>query len=453
MFVVTLPKTAATDPAAFARKAKEAGADLVEIRADLTPDIQPFISLLPMIVSPRGTGIRLMTSLRPAYVDLQLGEEMSVSPGMKIIRSFHDFEKTPELLNLLPLMEKMRDTKADIIKIATKINSYRDLHTLDLLRDGFPAEQGRCILGMGLKAHLSRLLSPLKNTLTYTYLEEGEQSASGQVPLSLHKLTSHCKTPKIFGLLGGDGAAHSLSPLIQNMLFSLNGIDAIYSLFLTDDLDDAFDALAAREVAGFSVTSPFKQSVLRKLERLDPDAQRLGSVNTIVCEDGHYVGYARDAQGMMEGYPFLRGAASVAILGSGGVVPSVVQAVQMSGVKDIRIFARNAAARTIVAEKFAVRQFDLSELRSFQPAILISTLSEDTSVQLPMSKEKAHAIDLRYGTKTKYLQDAFDAGYKIHDGLPMLLHQAVAQFQLFTDMKPAQQSIDSVISSLPQYGK
>ncbi|TSC57372.1 MAG: hypothetical protein Greene041619_1192 [Candidatus Peregrinibacteria bacterium Greene0416_19] len=275
MFVVTLPKTATADPASFARKAKEAGADLVEVRADLTSDIQPFISPLPMIVSPRGTGIRLVTLLRPAYVDLQLGEEMSVSPGMKIIRSFHDFEKTPELLNLLPLMEKMRATKADIIKIATKINAYADLHTLDLLRDGLPTSQGRCILGMGLKAHLSRLLSPLKNTLTYTYLNEGEQSAAGQVPLSLHQLTSHCRTPKIFGLLGGNAAAQSLSPLIQNTLFSLNGIDAIYSLFLTDDLDDAFDELVAREVAGFSVTSPFKQSVLRKLEQVDCKHHRL----------------------------------------------------------------------------------------------------------------------------------------------------------------------------------
>lgn len=453
MFVVTLPKTATDDPVAFAKKVEQAGADLLEIRADLTPDISPFSSLLPLIVSPRGTGTKLVTSLHPAYVDLQLGEEMSVPSDIKVIRSFHDFEKTPELLNLLPLAEKMRETKANIIKIATKINSYRDLHTIDLLRDGLPTEQGRCILGMGLKAHLSRLLSPLKNTLTYTYLEEGEQSASGQVPLSLHQLTAHCRIPKIYGLLGDDGASRSLSPLIQNMLFSLNGVDAFYSLFLTDDLDDAFDALTARGVAGFSVTSPFKQSIVRKLDRIDPDAKRLGTVNTVVREEEKYVGYARDAQGIMSGYPFLREAASVVIFGSGGVVPSVIQAVQTCGVKDVRLFARNATARVAIAEKFGIQQSDLSEIQSFQPDILISTITEDIAIPLPKPKTEAHVIDLRYGPRTRFLQDALDAGYELHDGLPMLLHQAIAQFELFTGVQPSQQSIDSVISSLPQYGK
>lgn len=453
MFVVTLPKTAVHDPVVFARKAKNAGADLLEIRGDLTPKILPFDSPLPLIVSPRGTGTRLVTSLHAAYMDLELGEDMDVSSDTKIIRSFHDTEKTPPLADLMEVGKKMEATKPNILKIATKIHSFADLRTLDLLADELPPKQGRCILGMGPKAHLNRLLSPLQNALTYTYVDEGEESALGQIPLSLYRHTARCQTPKIFGLLGGEAAQQSLSPHIHNMLFSCNGIDALYSLFLTDDLDDAFDALMARGIAGFSVTSPFKQAIGKKLDRLDVEAKRLGTVNTVVREDGCYVGHTCDAEGILEGYPFLREKTSVAILGSGGVVPSVIQAVQARGVKDISLFARNATSREAVAKKFGVRHFDLQEIQSTDPDIMISTISHDATIPLPRAKRNAHAIDLRYGTETKFLHDAREAGYAIHDGMAMLIHQAIAQFRLFTGTEPSPQSIDSLLSSFSHYGK
>ncbi|MDD5751003.1 MAG: hypothetical protein PHS73_00605, partial [Candidatus Peribacteraceae bacterium] len=96
MFVVTLPKDSAHDPLAFAKKAQEAGADLLEIRGDITPSVSAFESPLPLIVTPR-EHYALLENLQARYVDLDYKEEYAVPSGATVIRSFHGFEKTPTL--------------------------------------------------------------------------------------------------------------------------------------------------------------------------------------------------------------------------------------------------------------------------------------------------------------------------------------------------------------------
>lgn len=447
MFVVTLPEEAARDPMSFAERAKREGANVLEIRGDLTPEVTTFESPLPLIVSLRQTGNRLIGMLKPQYIDLAIGEEAAIPPGAKCIRSFHDFKKTPPLHELMRIAERCEE--ADIIKIATTINSYRDLSILDALYEALPRE--RVVLGMGVRAHSNRMLSPFRNALTYTYLDGYSASAPGQVPLSLHKLTDHCKSPKIFGLLGSPDI-QSLSPLIHNSLLARNDVDALYTQFLTDDLDDAYDNLTSQGVAGFSVTSPFKQSVISKLDRVDERVEKIGTVNTIVREGTEYVGYARDIRGLVGGYPFLNNARSVAILGSGGVVPSVIEACRLSGARDIHIFARNQKASEALASKFCLQHNNLSDISSFKPDVLINAISKDVALTLPKAKTGAHAIDLRYGGVTVFQTEAKKVGYTVHDGMPMLLHQAIAQFRLFTGSEPSTESIQEVFSLL-HYGK
>ncbi len=54
MFVVTLPASAVSDPLEFAIKAKAKGADILEIRGDLTPNVKAFESPLPLLLALRG---------------------------------------------------------------------------------------------------------------------------------------------------------------------------------------------------------------------------------------------------------------------------------------------------------------------------------------------------------------------------------------------------------------
>ncbi len=449
MFVVTLPKSA-SDPLAFAKKAKSMGADILEIRGDLTPDVEHFDSPIPLIITPRGKR-ELIEKFEASFIDLDVNKGIDCPEGPKIIRSFHDFDKTPTLEELLIIAQDMSE-RSEIVKIATTIKSFGDIKILSDLHSKLPSDQKRIILGMGPKAHLTRLLSPLKNQLTYTYLEDGEEAAPGQIKLSMHQLTSHCKEPKMFGLLG-DTSIKSLSSLIQNTLFSGNNIDAVYSLFLTENLDDDYNYLTKLGISGFSVTSPFKQSIIPKLDRIDKEVEELGTVNTVVREEEEYVGYARDAYGLIEGYGFLREAKSAAILGSGGAVPSVINACKVSGIERICIYARSKEKRDALSGKFKTQSHDISALKSAKHDVIFCAVSEDIDFELPEPKQNSYAIDLRYNKETKFMSRAKTLGYETHDGLMMLLHQALAQFKLFTGTIPSEASVKSLSDNLSNHGK
>ncbi len=175
--------------------------------------------------------------------------------------------------------------------------------------------------------------------------------------------------------------------------------------------------------------------MIPKMHTLSEDAKKLGTINTAVRKAEGWTGYPRDSEGLIRGYPFLSNARSVAIIGSGGVVPSVIHACQQSGIEVIHVFARNDDARIKLGKIFGVETHELDVLAAYACEILICAVNADISLVIPEALDGAQAIDLRYGKETEFLSDAKDAGYTVHDGLPMLLHQALAQFELFTGLK------------------
>jgi 3-dehydroquinate dehydratase len=188
MFVVTLPQKYEEDPATFAERAKESGADVLEIRGDLTPDVRYFPSPLPLLISPRGTRGKLLHIFRkPLFVDLELHEDLSVDSAIKIIRSFHDYEGTPSLSALRRIVQHMLSVRTDVLKIATTFLKPGDAIILEQLRITLPPEKSSILMGMGEHAGESRLVSPSRNFLTYTCLSGHSASAPGQLPIEAYK--------------------------------------------------------------------------------------------------------------------------------------------------------------------------------------------------------------------------------------------------------------------------
>ncbi len=436
MFVVTLPASAQKNPLSFALRAKKAGADILEIRADLIESLPTFESPLPILLTLRGAHPDWIQILKPAYLDVALSEAaIDVPSDTTIIRSFHDYESTPSLTRLQEIADRLIAAGGSIIKIAVTIHSIGDLVTLERLHRSLPTAQRRVILGMGDKAHLSRLLSPFRNELTYTFLDDSDPSAPGQLPLSLYRQIAHCTQPKIFGLLGGKQSMKSLSPQIHNALFAAHDIDAVYSFFPSDELEETCEALAYLGVRGLSVTAPFKRAVVAKARTLDAVSQRLQSVNTLIRDGDEWAGFNTDIVGIIRGYPFLAGCKHIAILGSGGVVPAIIAACEdlHRGMK-IDLFARNRMARSEIEELFDVETHDLERILDADFDCVICSVTEDIAVPLPVSHKQPYAIDLRYGRETKFLKTAQSKNYHTFDGLPMLIHQALRQFELFTGL-------------------
>lgn len=452
MYVVTLPSSAANDPLTYAKRAVEAGAHILEIRSDMTPDVPAFDSPLPLLIALRGNGDTLLRTHSPAYVDIKGTGSADIPENVLCIRSYHDYNGTPPLEELQTVVKELSDEGADIVKMVTTVNSYADVAVLDALQEAISSKQKRIVLGMGVRAHSTRMLSPFRNALTYTYLEEGEEAAAGQVPLALHLRTEHCTSPNVYGILGGLDVK-SFSPHMQNAFNESVGYDGIFTAFLTDDLEDAWSYICKHGVNGCAVTTPWKKEIIPLLDRLDASAQEMRAVNTVVREGDEWVGFMFDSLGIVEGYPFLGDASSVAIIGSGGVVGAIIAACKKCAVSDIHVYARNEAAREELRDTWSVFASPLSALPDSTADVVICAVNTDIDPDLPPAQAGAHAIDLRYGKSTKFLEKAILRGYATHDGLPMLIHQAIAQCRLFTGTAPDLRTWHDLLHSLSFYGK
>lgn len=102
----------------------------------------------------------------------------------KIIVSFHDFKKTPDIQELTTIVNRMRKCSMEIIKIATMVNNDQDVNKLLKILLDKKKDEKMIVVGMGEKGKVTRVLGPLLGSfLTYASTPFGE-SASGQIEIS-----------------------------------------------------------------------------------------------------------------------------------------------------------------------------------------------------------------------------------------------------------------------------
>ena len=127
---------------------------------------------------------------------------------------------------------------------------------------------------------------------------------------------------KVCGLIG-DPIEHTMSPAMHNAAFGEMGMDCVYVAFgvKAEGLERAIAGIRGLNMMGMNVTIPHKVNVIPLLDGLDPLAEKIGAVNTIVNDGGVLTGYNTDATGflqaLLEQGVELDGKTTV-ILGAGG---------------------------------------------------------------------------------------------------------------------------------------
>ena len=263
---------------------------------------------------------------------------------------------------------------------------------------------------------------------------------------------------RVYGLLG-DPVAHSLSPLMHNQAFLKNHIDAVYVPFLVfpDDLSAAVAGLRALNIGGVNVTIPHKEKILPYLDKIDPEAQLIGAVNTVVNNDGTLIGYNTDASGfirtVLQELNFNPEGRTVLLLGAGGVCRAATVALAAVGVKSITIANRHQIrAEKIVNDlspHFETVQFsaidysDISYLQLLSGAdLIVNTTSVGLSGEkinfLPLEHIKGSALiyDMIYSlSETSLIKAARAEKLLCVDGLGMLAAQGEDAFFLWTGVR------------------
>ena len=256
--------------------------------------------------------------------------------------------------------------------------------------------------------------------------------------------------------------AHSLSPAFQQAAFNHYGMDARYIAWETppDALEAEVAKLRGGDFIGANVTIPHKRSVMDFLDEIDPLAQAIGAVNTIVKIDGKLIGRNTDAQGFLrplkEDAGFDPEGKRALLLGAGGAARAAAFALCQERVATLAIANRTPQrAEALAAELRGNAATTLSALSLADPALEDIALQSDlivnsTSVgmrhadaegQTPLSggaiPHDAVVMDMVYNPQhTPLLAAARSAGARAVGGMPMLIYQGAAAFEMWT-AKPA----------------
>lgn len=251
----------------------------------------------------------------------------------------------------------------------------------------------------------------------------------------------------------GHPLGYSLSPTIHNYWFERLGIAGSYTAMpiAPDDLESGIAALKAQGFAGFNVTIPHKQAIMRLCASRDDAASAIGAVNTVVIEaDGSLHGRNTDAIGFTrnieESHPdFDWSARPALVLGAGGAARAIIHALRQKGVQEIRIANRTPESAQALADDFGAGTVPWEDRDTALAGIgmLINTtalgMTGKPALAFDLSRLPTDALvsDIVYAPLwTPLLAAAQARGNAVSTGIGMLLHQAAPAFQAWTGVAP-----------------
>jgi shikimate dehydrogenase len=268
-------------------------------------------------------------------------------------------------------------------------------------------------------------------------------------PIGMHRHVD--SYTKCYGVLGYP-IRHSKSPLMLNSAFTERGINAVYTAFEVKPgrLKDAIYGLKALDFAGANVTIPHKVEVMSYLDEIDIHALHIGAVNTIVNQEGNWVGYNTDGIGYVrslkeETQCNLVGK-RILMIGAGGASRGVSYALAQEGIDRMVIINRTAEKAEELAlsiRKFAdVSSDSIEHVDRWlnQVDVIINTTSigmsphtEECPIPVKGISEQHLVSDLIYNPReTKFLAEAKKNGAQIHSGLGMFIYQGAYAFEYWT---------------------
>lgn len=379
-------------------------------------------------------------------VEIESGELASeklekIRQNAKLIVSYHNFESTPQVDAVLKRMARVPANAYKLVTTARKPSDCGRILTLARSNPRIPL----IVLAMGETGFPTRVLSTsFCGLYTYAAPLSSEGTATGQVTAKLlrhlYRVEKLSKIAKVYGVIA-DPVWHSISPAVHNRAFQARRLDSVYLPFLVTaaHLKDFVELAGKLPVAGFSVTIPHKQRIVRYLDIVDPAARRIGAVNTVWRKAGKWRGANTDAAGVLVPLSrYLRPAkAEVLVVGNGGAARGAVGALMDAGAKvwltgrnsdRVRALARACGAEPLLREHLGKRRFDAlvhSTPLGMFPHVDGCFFDGDIPADI--------VFDMVYNPlETVLTRRAKEQKKVVIPGVQMFLEQAVQQFEIWT---------------------
>ena len=247
-------------------------------------------------------------------------------------------------------------------------------------------------------------------------------------------------------LVIGNPIDHSLSPKLQNWWLKENNIEATYDKIKLEDheIKDFIQTIKEQKIAGCNVTVPFKKTVIPFLDKLSPEAEHTQSVNTITFENGDLVGHNTDIAGFdsaIRKLNFSVNGKKVLILGAGGVVPSIIFALQEMNVQEITISNRTKEKaenlRVLFKDLKILEWGNLTDFHMIINATSLGLNNETINLDFSSLGDDKLFYDVIYNPQeTQFLKMGKKLGYRTENGKTMFVYQALEAFKLWHKIEP-----------------
>jgi shikimate dehydrogenase len=248
-------------------------------------------------------------------------------------------------------------------------------------------------------------------------------------------------------LVIGNPIEHSLSPKLHNYWIKNNGIDAIYEKLKLneDELEQYILQVKEKKISGINVTVPYKKAIIPFLDKLSIEAESTQSVNTIYLRDNKVIGHNTDIIGFetsMEISEYNVFNKEVLILGAGGVVPSIIFALNKMKASKIKISNRTKEKAENLKKLFKdIEIKEWGEVPNFDMIINATSLGlkKEDNPNLDFSSISGNKFfyDVIYNpNETNFLKIGKDLGNKTLNGKLMFIYQALSAFNIWHRQKP-----------------
>ncbi len=244
----------------------------------------------------------------------------------------------------------------------------------------------------------------------------------------------------------GNPINHSLSPKLHNYWLKENGINAVYDKIKLEEneIENFIIKIKTQEINGCNVTVPFKKTVIPFLDKLSPEAKETQSVNTISFYNNNLVGHNTDIDGFEKAITALKYKVKdkkILILGAGGVVPSIIFALNKMEASQITISNRtNKKAEDLKSQFDEINTVSWGEVPDFDIIINATSLglnSETIDLNISNIGRGKLFYDVIYNPiETNFLKVGKKLGNQTENGKLMFIYQALEAFKLWHEIEP-----------------
>ena len=283
----------------------------------------------------------------------------------------------------------------------------------------------------------------------------------------MQERTSINPQTRVYALIGNP-VSHSMSPAIHNAAFMELNLDCIYVVFQVEDVKSAMAGMRGLDnFRGMSVTIPHKIEVMQYVDEI-PDVDRyIGSINTVVKEDGKLIGFNTDGPGalkaIVDGGVELAGK-NVLMLGAGGAARAIAFTLAQKGnigklvlldineefLSQLTGDLKNGTDTVIVDG--TLNPAAVAEHMASADLIINCTPvgmhpNEDASlVDEALFRPGQVVFDVVYNPlETKMLRQAKAKGLTVIPGVEMFINQAILQFERFADADAPEELMRNVV--------